>query len=57
MLSPDHSPSKATDILWILRSVRNWEQLTEECGWSQRQCIETTKALAKKFLLKEGSPQ
>ncbi|MDJ0685726.1 MAG: TetR/AcrR family transcriptional regulator [Alphaproteobacteria bacterium] len=25
----------ATDILWTLLSVRNWEHLTRDCGWDQ----------------------
>ena len=28
-------PRRATDLLWTLLSVRNWEQLTLACGWSQ----------------------
>lgn len=34
-LAPEFSIEKATDILWTMLSVRNWEQLTRECGWSQ----------------------
>lgn len=48
MLNPDHSPKQATDLLWTLLSVRNWEQLTIECGWSQKRYIKTIKALAKR---------
>ncbi len=48
MLSPDHSPEQATDILWTLLSVRNWEQLTIECGWSREKYIATIKSLAKR---------
>ena len=50
-LSPDHSPKQATDILWTLLSVRNWEHLTIDCGWSQRQYIEATKRHAERVLL------
>lgn len=35
-LSLDYSPKEATDLLWMLLSVRNWEQLTKDCGWSQK---------------------
>jgi AcrR family transcriptional regulator len=35
-LSADYSAKEATDIMWTLLSVRNWEQLTQTCGWSQR---------------------
>lgn len=34
-LAPDLDATKACDILWMLVSVRNWEQLTKECGWTQ----------------------
>lgn len=46
-LSPDHAPDQAIDILWTMLSVRNWEQLTIECGWPQQTYIETTKSLAR----------
>ncbi len=47
VLSSDHSPEQATDILWTLLSVRNWEQLTRDCGWSQERYIETLKSLGR----------
>ena len=53
-LLPDLSPGQATDILWTLLSVRNWEQLTVDCGWSQEAYIATLKSLARKFLVSEG---
>ncbi len=53
-LSCDHSVKQATDILWTMLSMRNWEQLTGACGWSQRRYIETTKLLAARILLKEN---
>lgn len=52
-LSPDHSPNQATDILWTMLSVRNWEQLTIECGWPQARYIETLKALARRIFVVE----
>jgi len=52
MLSPDHSQDQATDILWTLLSVRNWEQLTMECGWSQKKYILTLKKLSRRILLR-----
>lgn len=55
-LRPDHSPDQATDILWTMLSVRNWEQLTIECGWSQEKYIETQKSLARRiFVAKRAS--
>lgn len=50
-LSPDHTPKQATDILWTMLSVRNWEQLTQDCGWSQKRYIETTKQIAAQVLM------
>lgn len=47
ILSADHSQDQATDILWMMMSVRNWEQLTLDCGWPQERYIETLKSLAR----------
>jgi AcrR family transcriptional regulator len=51
VLSPENSVKEATDILWSLLSVQTWEQLTRECGWSQRHYVNTMKELAKKMLV------
>ena len=56
MLSPRHSPRQATDILWTMLSVRNWEQLTIECGWRQVEYIETLKSLARRIFVVEPKP-
>ena len=53
MLSSDQSPAQATDILWTMLSVRNWEQLTVDCGWPQQQYVETLKALARRLFVAE----
>ena len=53
-LLPAHSPDQATDILWTMLSVRNWEQLTIECGWPQKKYIETLKSLARRIFVAEG---
>ncbi len=45
------SPDQATDLLWTLLSVRNWEQLTQDCGWPQKRYIETIKDMAAKMLV------
>ena len=55
MLLPDHSPNRATDILWTMLSVRNWEQLTVECGWPQERYIQTLKSLARRIFVAEGT--
>jgi len=46
-LSPEYSKEDATDILWTMLSVRNWEQLTVECGWPHEKYVTTLKALVK----------
>ena len=53
VLSPAQTPDEATDILWTMLSVRNWEQLTIECGWSQARYIETMTALARRVFVVE----
>ena len=50
-LAPEHDAEEATDLLWTLLSVRNWEQLTRDCGWSQERYVETVKALARHVLV------
>ena len=42
----------ATDTLWTLLSISNWESLTIECGWSNQQYIDNIKSIADKTLLK-----
>lgn len=54
VLIPDLTVAKATDILWTLLSVRNWEQLRSACNWSQRQYIETMKTLASRVLIADA---
>lgn len=41
----------ATDLLWTLLSVRNWEQLVRECGWTQDRYITEMQRLAARTLL------
>ncbi len=50
-LAHDLPVKQATDILWTLLSIRNWEQLTRDCGHSQAQYIETIKRTAHRTLL------
>jgi AcrR family transcriptional regulator len=53
VLTPDIPPKQATDILWAMLSVRQWELLTSECGWPQKRYIELTKTMARRMLLIE----
>lgn len=41
---------EATDLLWTLLSISNWEQLTQTCGWSQTAYIEMMKTLTRNAL-------
>lgn len=50
-LTAAYSAKQATDLLWTLLSVRNWEQLTSECGWSQSAYVKHVKALARQTLV------
>lgn len=51
-LAPDWSLKSATDALWTLLLVPNWENLTDGCGWSNQQYIERMKAMAERMLMK-----
>ncbi|MFZ4603402.1 MAG: TetR/AcrR family transcriptional regulator [Caulobacterales bacterium] len=55
MLAPRYSPAQATDLLWMLLSVRNWEHLNITCGWSQTQYIDAMKAMARDLFVKDGA--
>lgn len=50
-LSPAHTAGQATDILWTLLSVPNWQRLTGDCGWPQQVYIDKIKALARQMLV------
>lgn len=50
-LTPDLKKKQAVDLLWTLLSVRNWEQLTIHCGWTQKDYIRHTKVVARKVLV------
>lgn len=50
-LTPDLSAAEATDLLWTLLSVRNWDRLVQECGWSQGAFIREMQRLARAALV------
>ncbi len=52
MLAPEWSPDEATDLLWTMLSIRNWEHLTSECGWSPNQYVCRMKRLAKRAFVR-----
>ena len=53
-LAPEWTRETATDVLWAMLSVENWEKLTAECGWSNQQYVERMKAIAQRTLLRNA---
>lgn len=51
MLSSDYSQKMATDILWTMLSIRNWEQLTAQCGWSKKKYISELKLITRRIFV------
>jgi len=49
-LHPDWSAAKATEFLWTLLSVANWEHLTKDCGWSQKAYVQHMQQATKQLL-------
>ena len=50
-LAPEWPLDEAADVLWTLLSVRNWEQLTIECGWPNDKYIAWMKTLLVRTLV------
>jgi AcrR family transcriptional regulator len=48
MLAPEWSRDQAVDLMWTMLSIRNWEQLTIECGWSISQYVDRMQKLLKR---------
>ncbi len=48
MLADDWNVKRATDLLWTMLAVSNWEQLTRECGLSHKQYIRWMQVLARR---------
>lgn len=45
----------ATDLLWMLLSVRNWEMLTQAQGWSQDRYAAEIQAAAARLLVEDAA--
>ena len=54
-LAPEWTPKRATDALWTMLLVPNWENLTGECGWSTRQYVRWMKTVAKRTFIDEST--
>ena len=50
-LTPLFRPAQATDILWTLLLLDNWEHLIQACGWSQKQYTHQMKAAARRLFV------
>jgi AcrR family transcriptional regulator len=51
-LAPEWSREVAIDLMWTMLSIRNWEQLTTECGWSTNQYVSRMQKLLKRTLVR-----
>ena len=49
-LRPGLDAQTAAELLWALLSVRNWEALTQSCGWPQARYLHHMKALTRSYL-------
>ncbi len=54
VLTSRFSQSEATDILWTMLSLQNWEHLRNACGWSQPHYIANVKSMAGRLLVQAG---
>jgi hypothetical protein len=52
MLAPEWSREEAIDLMWTMLSIRNWEQLTIECGWSTSQYVGRMQKILKRALVR-----
>ncbi len=50
-LASEWTRDSATDVLWAMLSIANWESLTIDCGWSTQQYVRRMKTMAKRILL------
>lgn len=50
-LAAEWTPQDATDALWSLLLVPNWECLTFECGWSTKKYVDRMQTLAQRSLV------
>ena len=47
-LASGWTPERATDTLWTMLLVPNWEHLTAECGWSTQEYVRCMKTVAER---------
>ena len=51
-LAPQWTPKIATDMLWTMLLVPNWENLTIECDWSTEEYVRWMKFVAERTFVK-----
>lgn len=54
MLVAGWTRPKATDALWTMLLVPNWENLTMACGWSTREYVARMQAIAERAFVNEA---
>ena len=52
-LAPGWTTKRATDVLWTMLLVPNWENLTVECGWSIQQYVRWMQTIAQRTFVEE----
>lgn len=53
MLDPMWTCEQATDLFWTMLAIRNWEQLTIECGWSTEQYVSWMQTIARRTFVQK----
>ena len=53
-LAANWNRPKATDALWTMLLVPNWENLTIECGWSNKQYVRFMTDLARRMFVRDA---
>lgn len=52
-LAPGWTLDEAADLLWTMLSIRNWESLTMERGWSTSQYVDRMQDLTRRVFVRE----
>lgn len=51
VLSSGWKKEAAGELLWTMLSIQNWEQLTIDCGWTQKAYVERMRLMLERALL------
>jgi len=54
-LASEWTPKIATDALWTMLLVPNWEHLTVECGWSTQEYVRWMQLVARQTFVKDSA--